>query len=133
MNELELKLQEYESLLGRSDAESLARKDEIVKWLDEHKSEESQEKTEALINKRLEMADGFIASVRKQIADEDYKLLPLSYIAEHYFGKTRAWLYQRINGQPVRGRVYTLNEEQKTIFNNALQEIAKRIGSYRIA
>lgn len=133
MNELELKLQEYESLLGRSDAESLARKDEIVKWLDEHKSEESQEKTEALINKRLEMADCFIASVRKQIADEDYKLLPLSYIAEHYFGKTRAWLYQRINGQPVRGRVYTLNEEQKTIFNNALQDIAKRIGSYRIA
>lgn len=133
MNELELKLQEYESLLGKSDADSLARKDEIVKWLDEHKSEESQDKTEALINKRLKIADGFIASVRKQIADEDYKLLPLSYIAEHYFGKTRAWLYQRINGQPVRGRIYTLNEEQKTIFNNALQDIAKRIGSYRIA
>ena len=57
----------------------------------------------------------------------------MSYIAKHYFGKSASWLYQRINGNKVDGRVYTLNAEQKATFNRALQEIAKRISSFSIA
>lgn len=71
-------------------------------------------------------------NLRAQIAGETYHLLPLSYIAEHYFGKSAAWLSQRLNGTLVRGRSYTLNEEQKKIFNDAMLDISLRIGSIHL-
>lgn len=74
-----------------------------------------------------------IATLRQQIEDDDYKLIPVSYIAKHYFGKSASWLYQRINGNKLGGRQYTLNAEQKATFNHALQDIAERIRSFSIA
>lgn len=64
----------------------------------------------------------------KEVAD----LLPLSYIAKNYFGKSAAWLYQRINGNKVRGKVYTLNREEIDTFNRALKEIGNKISSLSI-
>lgn len=64
----------------------------------------------------------------KEIAD----ILPLSYIAKNYFGKSAAWLYQRINGNKVRGKVYTLNREEVATFNRALKEIGNKISSLSI-
>lgn len=64
----------------------------------------------------------------KEVAD----ILPLSYIAKNYFGKSAAWLYQRINGNKVRGKVYTLNREEVDTFNRALKEIGKKISSLSI-
>ena len=37
-----------------------------------------------------------------------------------------------LNGTLVRGRSYTLNEEQKKIFNDATQDISLRIGSIHL-
>ncbi len=39
---------------------------------------------------------------------------------------------QRLNGSEVRGHVYTLNSEQKDIFNRAVQEIGQRISSLQL-
>lgn len=64
----------------------------------------------------------------KEVAD----ILPLSYIAKNYFGKSAAWLYQRINGNKVRGKVYTLNREEIATFNRALKEIGNKISSLSI-
>ena len=58
------------------------------------------------------------ASIREQL-EGIIEFLPMSYIAKHYFGKSASWLYQRINGNTVRGRVYTLNDEQRATFNAA--------------
>ena len=58
--------------------------------------------------------------------------MPLAYIARNYFGKSASWLYQRINGYKVRGKVYTLNHEEIGIFNRALKEIGEKIGSLSI-
>lgn len=68
----------------------------------------------------------------KEQLKRNYEILPISYIAKNYFNKSSAWLYQRINGTKVRGRIYTLNEKEKDIFNKALKEIAKEIGSISI-
>lgn len=59
-------------------------------------------------------------------------ILPMSYIAKQYFGKSASWLYQRINGNKVRGKVYTLNENEVNIFNRALIDISKQIGSLSV-
>ena len=70
-------------------------------------------------------------TIREQINDI-VDLLPVSYIAKNYFGKSRAWLYQRINGYKVRGQVYTLNEKELEIFNRALKDIGNKIGSLSV-
>ena len=70
--------------------------------------------------------------LNSKVKEEDYKLLPISYIAKNYFGKSSSWLYQRINGTNVRGRTYTLNGEQKKVFNSALKEIGEKIASLSI-
>lgn len=70
-------------------------------------------------------------SLRRQIG-EVMDILPISYIARHYFNKSASWLSQRLNGNKVRGYSYTLKPEEINIFNNALQDLARRIGSVRI-
>lgn len=80
-----------------------------------------------LVNEELD------SMIIKNQLQKSYEILPISYIAKNYFNKSTSWLYQRINGTKVRGRVYTLNEKEKAIFNNALKDIAKEIGSISIA
>lgn len=69
--------------------------------------------------------------IREQLR-ANYEILPISYIAKNYFRKSTSWLYQRINGTKVRGRIYTLNDQERKVFNTALQELSKRIGSVSI-
>lgn len=71
------------------------------------------------------------AVLKQQIAPY-MDIIPLGYIAKKYFGKSTAWLSQRINGNKVRGRVYTLSEQDKQIFNNAIRDICKKLGSLSI-
>ena len=60
------------------------------------------------------------------------EILPLSYISKKYFNKTRQWLYQRINGNIVNGKLAKFTESEIETFNYALQDISKRIGSTAI-
>ena len=133
MEKTEALLIEYKNLLGTEDEASEKRKKEILAALKEDGTQETHEKIKALISAELERIDGDIKTIRERMDNEDYRLLPLSYIAKKYFGKSAAWLSQRINGTPVRGRVYTLSAEQKDIFNRAVKEIGERIGSFQIA
>lgn len=127
-------LNEYAKLAGNDDAASEARKTEILALLETRAdNEDAKAKANEFINAKLDNIAGDIDALRSHISDDDYCLLPMSYIAKHYFGKSAAWLSQRINGTLVRGKAYTLNDEQKRIFNNALQDISSRIGSLHLA
>lgn len=126
-------LKEYASLAGREDAKSEARKAEILSYIKAHANDADREEAKAFIGQKMEQIKDNVEVLRKQIEAEDYKLLPLRYIAEVYFGKSAAWLSQRLNGSEVRGHVYTLSTEQKDIFNQAVQEIGKRISSLQLA
>lgn len=70
-------------------------------------------------------------TIRVQLK-KSIELLPMSYIAKQYFGKSASWLYQRINGNKVRGKVYTLSENEISIFNKALNDIARQISALSI-
>lgn len=126
-------LKEYASLAGREDAKSEARKAEILSYIKTYANDADREEAKAFIGQKMEQIKDNVEVLRKQIETEDYKLLPLRYIAEVYFGKSAAWLSQRLNGSEVRGHVYTLSTEQKNIFNQAVQEIGKRISSLQLA
>ena len=117
MNEAMKKIEELKKLVRLTDEESKRKVDEIAIWFKDHKDPESQELFDRFMTDGLEEIEVEIADIRRQIEDEDYRLLPISYIAKKYFGKSQSWLSQRINGTKVRGHVYTLNDEQKKIFN----------------
>ena len=128
MKDYEVKLRAYEALLGKEDEDSAKKRNEILDWLKANESAEAKAYAEAMIKRHLDDTDKMIGSIRRQIGSK-YEILPISYIARHYFGKSAAWLHQRINGYPVRGKVYTLSPEQKEIFNAACRDISQKIGS----
>lgn len=126
-------LKEYASLAGKEDEKSETRKTEILNYIKLHADDSDREEAKAFINQKMEQLQSEVLILRDQLAEDDYKLLPLRYIAQKYFGKSAAWLSQRLNGSEVRGHVYTLNAEQKSIFNRAVQEIGQRISSLQLA
>lgn len=136
MNEIERLTKELDSLMGETNPQKRQRFDEVVERLRELNGPEVQRymkpvaehQLEILRNTRKELEQEVL---RRRMDEKVYKLTPWGYIAKEYFGKSAAWLSQRINGTPVRGQVYTLNEEQKNTLNRALSEVGQLIGSYR--
>lgn len=137
MEDIKKAIEEFKSLAGQEDAASEARKQELMDWLADNKAGHEQE-IEQLMDGWLGEMEADVEDIkrealRQQLSDEAYKLIPWSYIAKQYFGKSLSWLTQRVNGYTVRGHVYTLNAEQKQTLNRALSEVGTLIGSYRIA
>lgn len=89
--------------------------------------------TENELSVASEKIDGEInvIKVRMQLADK-IKMLPLSYIADNYFHKSPHWLYQRINGNVVNGKPARFSDKEIELFNNALQDISRQIGSINV-
>lgn len=132
MDEVTKKFEELKSLMGKTDAISEARRDEIALWIKANGDKPAvKEAYNLFMNNGLQQVEASVEVIRNQIAAH-YDLLPIAYIAKQYFGKSRAWLYQRINGNKVNGKVYSLNSEQKAIFNGAVKEIAHQIASVQL-
>ena len=55
------------------------------------------------------------------------EVISFSYIAKKYFGKSRNWLYQRINGYTVNGKKARFTENEFQTFQNALKDISVMI------
>lgn len=133
MKDIKILLDEYKSLAGNTDAKSEERKNEIIAKLESMDKNEVAKVADPFLEENVTRLENEVKALRDRIDTEDYKLLPISYIAKNYFNKSAAWLLQRLNGYEVRGKVYTLNEEQKDIFNHAVKEISSRIGALKLA
>ena len=57
------------------------------------------------------------------------EVINLAYIARHYFGKTRQWLYQRIKGQIVNGKPASFTPAEEATFLGALNDIGLQIAT----
>ncbi|WP_071146179.1 DUF5053 domain-containing protein [Bacteroides ihuae] len=79
------------------------------------------------INKEIKEIEKEI-DIKAQLA-EISEIISLSYLARTYFGKTRAWLYQRINGNMVHGKKCSFTEEEIEKLNYAIKDISKKLGS----
>lgn len=58
------------------------------------------------------------------------EVVNLAYIARHYFGKTRQWLYQRLKGQLVNGKPASFTESEEATFIKALNEIGLQLATF---
>lgn len=132
MNEVAERIEVLKSCIGKTDEESRKKFKESVAYLKANDSEEVQQVLSELLGNGLAEAKKEIDVLKSQIEDV-YEILPLSYIAKTYFNKSRAWLYQRLNGYKIKGRTYSLNEEEKRIFNAAMQDLSARIGSVQLS
>lgn len=132
MNELTLKFEELKSYIGKTDAESRKKFEETLAYIRANDSEEAQRIMREILDEGIKNTKQEIEVLKFQLEDI-YDILPLAYIAKHYFNKSRSWLYQRLNGYKVKGKTYTLNEEEKRIFNAAMQDLSARIGSVQLS
>lgn len=131
-------LKEYKSLAGKTDKASEDRMKEILDYMDNHSDEFPNDEMNTMMSQWFgEIKQGCEdiqqRVLREQMTDEMHSIIPFKVIAKDYFGKSAAWLTQRLNGTKVRGKVYTLNEEQKQIFNGAMQDLARKFGSFHLA
>ena len=55
-------LKEYANIAGKNDAESEARKKEILSWLENHADEESIEKAKEFVNDKLNDIENDVAA-----------------------------------------------------------------------
>ncbi len=65
-------------------------------------------------------------NVRQQL-ENVIEIVPLAYIAKHYFNKDRSWLYQRVNGSIVNGKPAAFTQEELFRLADALKEIGNKI------
>lgn len=133
MKKAEELLKEYESLMGSSDKQSESRMQEIRDALKAMDCPEVQRQLDEFLDNKLAEIEGEVNSLREAVGAEVYGLIPVSYIASKYFGKSSAWLYQRLNGNLIHGKRCELNAEQKKIFNDAIRDVTQKLGSVRLS
>lgn len=92
--------------------------DFVMQCYEEISSELDQVKNELTVRQQLADISGFIS---------------LSYIAKTYFGKSKQWLNNKINGCIVNGKPSKFTEDEKEKLNHALNDLSKKLGSIRIS
>ena len=108
------------------------RRAEIDKELDEMASENPTEFANAY-EKSLENTVECInnAVLRSQLKEVE-DAVSFSYIAKVYFGKSKEWFYQRLNGYNVNGKPAKFTVEELKTLNGALQELSNKIGAVHL-
>ncbi|MBR1410793.1 MAG: DUF5053 domain-containing protein [Prevotella sp.] len=78
------------------------------------------------LDKTLAEADEMIARHR---LGEIPEAISFSYIAKKYFGKSRGWLMQKLNGNKVNGKQASFTDGERQQFREALQDLSKKLSA----
>ncbi len=88
---------------------------------------------EDAVNDIIAAVDDVIADAKDTAARMRLGSIPeaisFSYIARTYFGKSRAWLMQKINGNVVNGRKTGFTDEESRQFRLALIDISNKLSA----
>jgi hypothetical protein len=102
---------------------------------------EGKEPTVVLTADEIEQGvNAFDEGMRKIIEDADEMIfraklgdlpdaLSFSYIAKKYFGKSRGWLMQKVNGNKVNGKIAAFTDEERLMFRKALQDLSEKMSA----
>ena len=77
------------------------------------------------------IAEAKSMAIREKLASV-LPAISMSYIAKNYFGKSRSWLCQRINGLAVNGKEARFTEYEKATLDHALKDIAGSLLNVRL-
>ena len=101
---------------------------EIAELCDEDTMKVASVATEQ-IQESIDEINGII--IRRQLEDI-LQFMSLAYIAKQYFGKSRQWLYQRVNGTIVNGKPARFTNQEIDILNAAIQDMGNRLLSTKV-
>ncbi|MBO7537644.1 MAG: DUF5053 domain-containing protein [Prevotella sp.] len=102
---------------------------------------EGKEPTVVLTADEIEQGvNAFDEGMQKIIKDADEMIfraklgdlpdaLSFSYIAKKYFGKSRGWLMQKVNGNKVNGKIAVFTDEERLMFRKALQDLSEKMSA----
>lgn len=97
----------------------------------EHTFKLSGDEFEEGMNQFISGLDKAIADGTEMIARAKLGHVPeaisFSYIAKTYFGKSRGWLMQKVNGNMVNGKQAAFTEDERKQFRAALQDISRQL------
>lgn len=131
---LKEELQALKPLLGTDSPEFYSRVKEIAAKFN---SDEDKKTIADFVSNQLQSIDDKLDAIEESAIklqlQEVAEIVSLSYLAKKYFNKSRSWLYQRLNGNTVNGKPARFTQEELQTFNNALQDISKKIGSLSIS
>ncbi len=91
------------------------------------------EEYEEGINQFVDGMDAALAQADEMIARTKLGEVPeavsFSYIAKKYFGKSRGWLMQKINGNLVNGKPASFTATERIQFRQALLDISNKLSA----
>lgn len=110
----------------------MAKINEMRASMSSHEREDFNNALIAEAHALIEKGDKMIAEetehIRQQLG-EIPEILSMSYIAKNYFGKSRTWLYQRVNGNKVNGKPAYFTRSERKQLQDALQDIGKKLSA----
>lgn len=129
------KIKKLELMVASNDPATMEYLAEIVA---EATSPEAKARLDELASRLMvgasEGLDRVEVAVHEQLLREQLgplaEALNMSYIARTYFGKSRSWLSQRLNGHTVHGRRAMLTEDERATLNDALHDIQSQISAF---
>ena len=113
---------------AKNEEEKEAVRKEIAELCDEDAMKVASVATEQ-IQESIDEINGII--IRRQLEDI-LQFMSLVYIAKQYFGKSRQWLYQRVNGTIVNGKPARFTNQEIDILNAAIQDMGNRLLSTKV-
>ena len=108
-------------------------KEKITIELDKLQDENADAFAEAMIECRKETNKNLSDFLMREQLNDILPYISISAIAKNYFGKSKEWFYQKMNGNIVNGKPAKFTEEEIKNLNFALQDISKKIGSVRVS
>ena len=113
---------------AKNEEEKEAVRKDIAELCDEDAMKVASVATEQ-IQESIDEINGNI--IRRQLEDI-LQIMSLAYIAKQYFGKSRQWLYQRVNGTIVNGKQARFTNQEIDILNAAIQDMGNRLLSTKV-
>ena len=131
--ELQAEFERFKNLQTEDERQNF--KKERIKSFESKTEEEKQAyiaNSTSGLNDALEESKDLVERVN---LGEVSSIVSVAYIAQTYFGKTRHWLYQRLNGSIVNGKPARFTPGEKMRLKKALQDIGSIITdtSFKIA
>ena len=108
-------------------------KEKITIELDKLQDENADAFAEAMIECMKETNKNLSDFLVREQLNDILPYISVSSIAKNYFGKSKEWFYQKMNGNIVNGKPAKFTEEEIKNLNFALQDISKKIGSVSVS
>lgn len=126
---------EYMDLLKSRyvNAKTEAEREEVISEIKRCCDKDPEGVALAAIEQVKETIDRIETTIVRQQMESILPFISLSYMAKKYFNKSRQWLYQRINGSTVNGKMARFTRQEIEILNHALKDMGHKLLSTELS